>query len=63
MYIKTVFFMIITWFAGLFLDANIGYGDYCGITGFRVLFPLIAMAICILSEIKKINHDKEKPSE
>ncbi len=63
MYIKTIFFMIVAWVAGLFLDGNIGYGDYCGFTGFRILFPLIAMAICILSEIKKINRDKEKPSE
>ena len=55
--------MIAAWVAGLFLDGNIGYGDYCGFTGFRILFPLIAMAVCILSEIKKINRDKEKPSE
>ena len=60
MYIKTIFFMLITWFVGLILDANIGYGDYCGLTSFRVLFPLIVMAVCILSEIKKINQNKEE---
>ena len=60
MYIKTIFFMIIGWLVGLILDANIGYGDYCGLTSLRILFPLIVMAVCILSEIKKINQNKEE---
>ena len=58
MYLKTIFFMLIGWFAGLILDANIGYGDYCGLTSFRILFPLVVMSVCILSEIEKMKKER-----
>lgn len=58
MYIKTVLSMLVSWLVGLLIDANIGYGDYCGMTSFRVLFPIISMAVCILSEIKKTRNGR-----
>ena len=59
MYIKTIFSALAAWFAGLIADANLGTGDYAGFINFRFLFPLIAVALCILSEIKRINRNDE----
>ena len=34
-------------------DANIDFGDPQGFLCLRVLLPLLAMGLCILSELKK----------
>ena len=39
--------------AGLFADANIRLGDPQGFLCLRVLLPVLAMGLCILSELKK----------
>lgn len=54
MILKAMLLTIFTWFAGLVLDANLGYGETLGFTAFRVLFPILTIGICILSEIKKL---------
>ncbi len=59
MYRKAIVFTLAAWFIGLVLDMNIeipqlyGYGFLC----FRVLFPILAMGICILRAMKE-NKDK-----
>lgn len=40
------------WFVGLLIDANIDFGNPQGFTCFRVLFPVLAMGICILKAIR-----------
>lgn len=40
------------WLLGLLIDANIGFGDPQGFLALRVLFPVLAMGICILKAIK-----------
>ena len=52
MYLKTTIFTIIAWFIGLILDANIPFGDPMGFLGLRNLFPILAMGLCILHEVK-----------
>lgn len=41
------------WFIGLFADANIDFGDPQGFLALRVLFPVLAMEICILKALKE----------
>ena len=41
------------WFVGLFADVNIDFGDPQGFLALRVLFPVLAMGICILKAIKE----------
>lgn len=41
------------WFVGLFADANIDFGDPQGFLVLRVLFPVLAMGICILKALKE----------
>lgn len=41
------------WFVGLFADANIDFGDPQGFLALSVLFPVLAMGICILKAIKE----------
>lgn len=57
MYCKAIISTLAAWFVGLVLDANIDFGDPRGFLCLRVLFPVLAMGLCILSAIKK---DKEK---
>ena len=55
MYWKAIVSTLAAWFIGLVLDTNIefpqlyGYGFLC----LRVLFPMLAMGICILRAIEK----------
>ena len=53
MYIKTIISALAAWVVGLVIDGNLGYGETLGFTEFRILFPIIAVALCILNEIKK----------
>ncbi len=54
----TILLTLFTWFVGLVLDANIGYGETLGFTDFRVLFPVLTVGLCILSEIRKLKEIK-----
>ena len=51
MYLKAGGSTLAAWFAGLLLDVNLP-GDW-QILCLRVLFPVLAMGLCILSELKK----------
>ncbi len=43
---------IVAWFLGLLIDVNLG-SDPAGILCLRVLFPVLAMGLCILRSINK----------
>lgn len=58
MYWKAILSTLAAWFVGLVLDANIDFGDPVGFLSFRILFPLIAMGLCILKNINDIKKDK-----
>lgn len=58
MYIATTLWVLLAWIIGMFIDGNLGYGESLGFTEFRILFPIIAVALCIIYVIKK-NSDKE----
>lgn len=59
---KTVLFTVAAWFMGLFLDANIDFGDPKGFLCLRVLFPVLAMGLCLLKAVhtKKDGQDKQE---
>ena len=50
MYLKAINATLAAWVVGLFADANIRLGDP---QGFLCLRGLLAMGLCILSELKK----------
>ncbi len=56
---KIIASTLTAWVIGLVLDGNIGYGESLGFTNFRTLFPILAIGLCILSEVKK-NITKDK---
>ena len=56
-YIQAIICTLAAWFVGLFADANIDFGDPQGFLALRVLFPILAMGICILKAIK--NNEKK----
>jgi len=56
MYIKAILSTLAAWFIGLLLDANIDFYPQAFLC-FRILFPVLAMGLCILSSIKE-NKDK-----
>lgn len=58
MYWKAILSTLAAWFVGLVLDANIDFGDPVGFLSFRILFPIIAMGLCILKNINDIKKDK-----
>lgn len=58
MYWTAILSTLAAWFVGLVLDANIDFGDPVGFLSFRILFPLIAMGLCILKNINDIKKDK-----
>lgn len=60
MYLIAIFSTLIAWFVGLLLDANIDFGDPEGFLTFRVLFPILAMGICILKSIKDNEKNRNK---
>ncbi len=53
MYLKATVLTIAGWFIGMVLDANIGFGDPTGFLSLRILFPILAMGLCILHELKR----------
>ena len=42
-----------TLFIGMVLDANIDFGDPMGFLSLRILFPILAMGLCILHELRR----------
>lgn len=57
MYLIAIVSTVLAWFIGLFLDANIDFGDPVGFLSFRILLPILAMGVCIL---RSIDQSKEK---
>jgi len=57
MYIKAVGITLAAWVIGLLLDANIGFNPQ-GFLCLRVLLPILAMGLCILSAIKENKPEK-----
>lgn len=53
MYLKAAILTILGWFIGLLLDANIDFGDPMGFLSLRILFPILAMGLCILHELRR----------
>lgn len=50
----TTLITLAAWFVGLLLDANLDMGSgYEGFLCLRVLFPMLAMGLCILHAIKR----------
>lgn len=56
-YTTAIISTLVAWFIGLVLDANIDFGDPLGFLCFRVLFPVLAMELCILKALK--NNEKK----
>ena len=52
MYLKAIISTLAAWFVGLLIDVNLGSGDW-QLLCLRVLLPVLAMGLCILSELKK----------
>lgn len=52
MYLKATLVTIAGWFIGMVLDANIDFGDPTGFLSLRILFPILAMGLCILHELR-----------
>ena len=52
MYLKAIISTLAEWFVGLLIDVNLGSGDW-QMLYLRVLLPVLAMGLCILSELKK----------
>lgn len=57
MYLQAIVWTLLSWIAGLFLDANVGF-EPAGFLCLRVLLPLLAMGLCVLREIKKNKNDQ-----
>ena len=55
MYAKSTVITLAAWFVGLLIDANLDFGDPQGFLCLRVLFPILAMGLCV---IKTINNKK-----
>ncbi len=59
MYIKAIVSTLAAWSIGLLLDANIPF-DSMGFLCFRVLLPVLAMGLCILSTMKESKDKTER---
>ena len=58
MYWTAIFSTLAAWFVGLLLDANIDFGDPVGFLSFRILFPILAMGLCILKSLNDLKKDQ-----
>ena len=52
MYLKATAATLAAWLVGLLIDVNLGAGDW-QLLYLRVLLPVLAMGLCILSELKR----------
>ena len=57
MYTAAIFSSIGAWFIGLFIDANIDFGDPVGFLSTRILFPIIVMGLFILKAVNTRNKE------
>ena len=57
MYWIAFFSTLAAWFLGLLLDANIDFGDPVGFLSLRILFPILAMGLCILKSLNDLKKD------
>ena len=55
MYLSMILSTLGAWFVGLFLDVNL-YSSWQGFTDFRILFPLLAVALFLLKAIEQKKH-------
>ena len=53
MYLKATVLTIAGWFIGMALDWNMVFGNTIGFLSLRILFPILAMGLCILHELKR----------
>ncbi len=53
MYLTAILSTLAAWFVGLFIDVNLDVGDPRGFLCLRVLFPILAMGICVLRAINR----------
>ena len=53
MYLKATLVTIAGWFIEMVLDANIDFGDPMGFLSLRILFPILAMGLCILHALRR----------
>ena len=58
MYWTAIFSTLAAWFVGLLLDANIDFGDPVGFLSFRILFPILAIGLCILKSLNDLKKDR-----
>lgn len=58
-YIVSATVTLAAWFVGLVLDANLDFRP-TGFLSLRVLFPVLAMGLCILKAVMKDGPDEEK---
>ena len=49
-YISTVILSLAAWFAGLLIDANVGF-DPVGFLSLRVILPMIVLTLCVMKTI------------
>lgn len=55
-YLTAVTATLSAWFIGLILDANVDFGPD-GFLSLRILLPILAMGLCVLSAIMKNKPD------
>ena len=53
MYLKATLVTIEGWFIGMVSDENIDFVDPMGFLSLRILFPILAMGLCILHELRR----------
>ena len=49
MYTAAIFTTLLSWFVGLFIDANLGMGDFTGFLELRIVLPVIVMGLFVMS--------------
>ncbi len=42
---------LFSWIAGIYIDGNLGTGDYAGFFACRIIFPMLTIGLCILKEL------------
>lgn len=56
-YVTTLLCTLAAWFVGLLIDVNLDFGDPQGFLCLRILFPMLAMGVCILAMSGKEKSD------
>lgn len=45
-------YTVAAWFLGMFIDVNLDFGSTQGFMCLRLLFPLIAMGLCVMKTVR-----------